>query len=107
MSTKQNISYDTILVEKLFFEIQGIGVNFSMTRVSWRKEQKNWKVWKILKMYNIKIIKTIGFKLTASGNITHCRFLGNITGNIRGLWDRAEFYGYLKIKKQIQQTHKN
>ena len=47
MSTKQNISYDIILVDKLFFEIQGIGVDFSMTRINWRKEQKNWKVWKI------------------------------------------------------------
>ena len=27
MSTKQNISYDIILVDKMFFEIQGIGVD--------------------------------------------------------------------------------
>ena len=60
-------------------------------------------------MYNIKIFKTIVFKLTASDNITHYRFMGNMTGNIKGLWDRSEFYGYLKIKKkkQKQQTHKN
>ena len=36
-------------------------------------------------MYNIIIFKTIGFKLTASANITHNRFMGNITGNITGL----------------------
>ena len=29
--------------------------------------------------------KTIGFKLTGSGNITHYRFMGNMTGNIKGL----------------------
>ena len=34
------------------------------------KNNKNWKVWKILKMYNIKNFKTIGYKLTALGNIT-------------------------------------
>ena len=53
-------------------------------------------------MYNIIIFKTIGFKLTASGNITHYRFMGNNTGNITGLWDRSEFYGYLKIKKKAK-----
>ena len=96
MSTKQNISYDIILVDKMFFEIQGIGVDFSMTKISWRKEQKSRKVWKILKMYNIIIFQTIGFKLTASGNITTYKFMGNITGNITGLWDRSEFHSYLK-----------
>ena len=50
-------------------------------------------------MYNIIIFKTIGFKLTASGNITHYKITGNMTGIIKGLWDRSEFYGYLKIKK--------
>ena len=72
------------------------------------KNKKTEKFEKTLKMYNIIIFKTIGFKLTASGNITHYRFMGNMTGNIKGLWDRSEFYGYLKIKKkQKQQTHKN
>ena len=77
MSTKQNISYDIILVDKLFFEIQGIGVD--------EKNKKTEKFEKSLKMYIIIIFKTIGFKLTASGNITHYRFMGNITGNITGL----------------------
>ena len=50
-------------------------------------------------MYNIIIFKTIGFRLTASGKITHYKFMGDITGNITGLWDRTEFHGYLKTKK--------
>ena len=59
-------------------------------------------------MYNIIIFRTIGFKLTASGNITIYKFMGSITGNITGLRGRSEFHGYLKIKKeQKQQTHKN
>ena len=53
-------------------------------------------------MYNIIIFKIICFKLTASGNITYNRFMGNMTGNIKGLWDRSEFYGYLKIKKKAK-----
>ena len=54
-------------------------------------------------MYNIIIFKTIGFKLTAAGNITNYKFMGNNTGNITGLWDRSKFYGYLKIKKANSQ----
>ena len=56
MSTKQNISYDIILVDKLFFEIQGIGVDFMelewMTRISWRKEQKKLKSLKAFNTLN-------------------------------------------------------
>ena len=64
-----------------------------------KRTKKTEKFEKYLMMYNIIIFKTIGFKLSALGNITHYRFMGNNTGNITGLWDRSEFYGYLEIKK--------
>ena len=45
-----------------------------MTTVSYKltkRTTKTEKFEKFLKMYNIIIYKTIGYKVTASGNITH------------------------------------
>ena len=56
---KQNISYDIISVDMLFFEIQGIGWDLSMMRISYK--------------LTISIInfQTIGCKLTVSGDKIH------------------------------------
>ena len=50
-----------------------------------KRTKKTEKFEKSLNMYNIIIFMTIGFRLTASGNITHYKFMSNRTGNIKGL----------------------
>ena len=67
---KHNIKYDIISVDMLFFEIQGIGWDHSMTRISY-KLTKRTKTEKSLNIYNIIIFQTIGYKLTVSGNKIH------------------------------------
>ena len=55
-------------------EIQGIGWDLSITRISKKLTKattKNEKVEKSLKMYNIIKFKTIQYKLKTSGNIIH------------------------------------
>ena len=71
---QKNISYNVISIDSLIFGIQGIGWDLSMTRISYKltkRTTKTEKFEKILEMYNIIIYKTIGYKLTASGNITN------------------------------------
>ena len=73
LSNKQNISYNIISVDILTFEIQGIGWDLSMMK-SYKMTKRTTKIKKIeksLRMYNIKKIMTIRYKLTASGTIIH------------------------------------
>ena len=51
----------------LFFEIQGIGWDLSMTRIIY-KLTKRTKTEKSLIIYNIINVQTIGYKMTVSGN---------------------------------------
>ena len=56
----------------LIFEIQGIGWNFSMTRMSYKftkSTTQTEKFEKILDLYDIINLVTFRHKLTASGNI--------------------------------------
>ena len=73
LSNKQNISYDIISVDILIFEIQGIGWDLSMMKSykMTKRTTKTKKIEKSLRMYNIKKIMTIRYKLTASSTIIH------------------------------------
>ena len=89
------------LADKLIFQRHGTGYDLSMMRISYKltkRPTKTEKFEKSLKKYNI--IKTICYKLTASGTSI-------IQSSITSWVDRSAFYGYIKKKnRQKQQNQK-
>ena len=110
LSNKRNISNVMISVNMLIFKIQGIVLELTMMRISYKltKRTTNWKkreILKILKKFCILHLKTIRYKPTASGKIIHSIVIYKLLRQVSILW-LPDIKRMIK-NRQKQQIKKN